>query len=70
MKLAEFGNQGDSFVKAIIFELIFSYRQELFKDKQHKSLRSGISYDANGATAVILSGGYEDDYSENNGEVV
>lgn len=36
----------------------------------HNNCRAGISVGRNGANAVILSGGYEDDRSENNGAVM
>ncbi|KZP23897.1 hypothetical protein FIBSPDRAFT_889142 [Athelia psychrophila] len=49
---------------------IWTSRQALCNAKMHNNVRSGISVGRNGANAVVLSGGYEDDYSINNGETV
>ncbi|KZP06716.1 hypothetical protein FIBSPDRAFT_966222 [Athelia psychrophila] len=49
---------------------IWTSRQALCNAKMHANVRSGISVGRNGTNAVVLSGGYEDDYSINNGETV
>ncbi|KZP06714.1 hypothetical protein FIBSPDRAFT_999944 [Athelia psychrophila] len=49
---------------------IWTSRQALCNTKMHGNCRAGISVGQNGANAVVLSGGYEDDYSINNGETV
>ncbi|KZP23895.1 hypothetical protein FIBSPDRAFT_951500 [Athelia psychrophila] len=49
---------------------IWTSRQALCNAKMHGNVRAGISVGQNGANAVVLSGGYEDDYSINNGEIV